>query len=107
MVVTGGMPEMVFEYILKENGIDPEKDLTIIQNIDFGSTAPAFAGCPTAAPAGETCLKDVAAGRPVAFLSSLTSCHPLKASRKLIYPALPLSTFIGSSPSFINILAGF
>ena len=42
MVVTGGMPEMVFEYILKENGIDPEKDLTIIQNIDFGSTAPAF-----------------------------------------------------------------
>ena len=25
------------------NGIDPEKDLTIIQNIDFGSTAPAFA----------------------------------------------------------------
>ena len=39
----GGMPEMVFEYILKENGLDPEKDLTIIQNIDFGSTAPAFA----------------------------------------------------------------
>ena len=39
----GGMPDMVFEYILKENGIDPEKDLTIIQNIDFGSTAPAFA----------------------------------------------------------------
>ena len=39
----GGLPEMVFEYILKENGIDPEKDLTIIQNIDFGSTAPAFA----------------------------------------------------------------
>ena len=34
---------MVFEYILKENGIDPEKDLTIIQNIDFGSMAPAFA----------------------------------------------------------------
>ena len=33
---------MVFEYILKENGIDPEKDLTIIQNIDFGSTAPAL-----------------------------------------------------------------
>ena len=39
----GGMPEMVFEYILQENGIDPEKDLTMIQNIDFGSTAPAFA----------------------------------------------------------------
>lgn len=38
----GGMPEMVFEYILKENGIDPETDLEINQNIDFGSTASAF-----------------------------------------------------------------
>ena len=42
MVVTGGMPEMVFEYILKENGIDPETDLEINQSIDFGSTAAAF-----------------------------------------------------------------
>jgi NitT/TauT family transport system substrate-binding protein len=40
----GGMPEMVFEYILKKNGIDPEKDLTIIHNIDFGLTAGAFSG---------------------------------------------------------------
>lgn len=40
---TGGMPQMVFEYILKQNGIDPEKDLEINQNIDFGSTAAAFA----------------------------------------------------------------
>lgn len=39
----GGMPEMVFEYILKKNGIDPEKDLTIVKNIDFGLTAQAFA----------------------------------------------------------------
>lgn len=39
----GGMPEMVFEYILKQNGIDPKKDLTINQSIDFGSTAAAFA----------------------------------------------------------------
>ena len=42
MVSTGGMPEMVFEYILKQNGIDPEKDLNIDQSIDFGSTAAAF-----------------------------------------------------------------
>ena len=40
----GGMPEMVFEYILKQNGIDPIKDLTIIQNINFGLTAGAFSG---------------------------------------------------------------
>ena len=33
---------MVFEYILKQNDIDPEKDLEINQNIDFGSTAAAF-----------------------------------------------------------------
>ena len=38
----GGMPQMVFEYILKKNGIDPTKDLTIIQNINFGLTAGAF-----------------------------------------------------------------
>lgn len=38
----GGMPQMVFEYILKQNNMDPAKDLTINQNIDFGSTAAAF-----------------------------------------------------------------
>ncbi len=38
----GGMPEMVFEYILKENGIDPSSDLEINQSIDFGATAAAF-----------------------------------------------------------------
>jgi len=40
----GGMPEMVFEYILKKNGIDPAADLSIDQSIDFGSTAAAFSG---------------------------------------------------------------
>ncbi|MBQ4559066.1 MAG: ABC transporter substrate-binding protein [Tyzzerella sp.] len=38
----GGMPQMVFEYILKQNDIDPDKDLEINQSIDFGSTAAAF-----------------------------------------------------------------
>ncbi len=38
----GGMPQMVFEYILKKNGIDPAADLTIDQNISFGLTAAAF-----------------------------------------------------------------
>lgn len=40
----GGMPQMVFEYILKMNHIDPNTDLTIDTSIDFGSTAAAFAG---------------------------------------------------------------
>ncbi len=39
----GGMPEMVFEYILKQNGIDPS-EVNIDQSIDFGSTAAAFSG---------------------------------------------------------------
>lgn len=38
----GGMPEMVFEYILKKNGIDPKTDLSIDQSINFGLTAAAF-----------------------------------------------------------------
>ncbi len=38
----GGMPQMVFEYILKKNNIDPKSDLNIDQSIDFGSTAAAF-----------------------------------------------------------------
>ena len=37
----GGMPEMVFEYILRQNGIDPAQ-VNIDQSIDFGSTAAAF-----------------------------------------------------------------
>lgn len=40
----GGMPEMVFEYILEKNGIDPMADVRIDQSIDFGSTAAAFSG---------------------------------------------------------------
>lgn len=40
----GGMPQMVFEYILKKNGIDPKSDLTIDQSINFGLTAAAFTG---------------------------------------------------------------
>lgn len=40
----GGMPEMVFEYILEKHNIDPKTELTIDQSIDFGSTAAAFSG---------------------------------------------------------------
>ena len=40
----GGMPEMTLEYALKQNGIDPKKDLTIDTSIDFASMAGAFIG---------------------------------------------------------------
>ena len=38
----GGMPQMVFEYILKKHGLDPKTDLAIDQSISFGLTAAAF-----------------------------------------------------------------
>ena len=37
-----GMPQMVFEYILKKHGLDPKNDLSIDQSINFGLTAAAF-----------------------------------------------------------------
>lgn len=40
----GGMPEMIFEYILMENGINPYTDLNIDKSINFGLTAAAFTG---------------------------------------------------------------
>ena len=40
----GGMPQMVFEYILKKHNLDPAEDMNIDQSIDFGSTAAAFSG---------------------------------------------------------------
>lgn len=38
----GGMPELVFEYILKKHNLDPETDVDIDQSINFGLTAAAF-----------------------------------------------------------------
>lgn len=38
----GGMPEIIFEYILSQNGLSPTTDLTIDQSIDFGLTGAAF-----------------------------------------------------------------
>jgi NitT/TauT family transport system substrate-binding protein len=39
----GGMPQMAGEFGLKKHGIDPQNDLTMIQNIDFANIANAFA----------------------------------------------------------------
>ena len=38
----GGMPQMVFEYILRKHGLDPKTDLSMDQSISFGLTAAAF-----------------------------------------------------------------
>ncbi|MEH7118095.1 ABC transporter substrate-binding protein [Neobacillus vireti] len=39
----GGMPQMVGEFVLKKHGIDPRKDLNLIQNVDYANIANAFA----------------------------------------------------------------
>ncbi|MGF2617531.1 ABC transporter substrate-binding protein [Rossellomorea vietnamensis] len=39
----GGMPQMVGEFVLKKQGIDPQEDLDLIQNIDFANIPNAFA----------------------------------------------------------------
>lgn len=40
----GGMPEMTFEWALRQNGIDPEKDLTIDSSVAFAAMEGAFIG---------------------------------------------------------------
>ena len=40
----GGMPEMTFEWALRQNGIDPKKDLTIDTSIAFAAMQGAFIG---------------------------------------------------------------
>lgn len=39
----GGMPQMVGEFVLKKHGIDPHKDVDLIQNIDFANISSSFA----------------------------------------------------------------
>ncbi len=38
----GGMPQMVGEYVLKQHQIDPHKDLTLLQNVEFKNIPGAF-----------------------------------------------------------------
>ncbi|WP_248925546.1 ABC transporter substrate-binding protein [Paenibacillus hamazuiensis] len=38
----GGMPQMAGEFTLKKKGIDPQKDLNLIQNIEFANIPAAF-----------------------------------------------------------------
>ena len=40
----GGMPEMTFEYVLRQNGMDPKKDLTIDTSVEFAAMGGAFIG---------------------------------------------------------------
>ena len=96
----GGMPEMVFEYILKNNGIDPAADLEIDQSIDFGSTAAAFTGDASAAFTVEfepsaTALEKEGAGYVVASLgvdSGYVPLHLLQRQKPAFSMKIPRSS---------------
>ena len=78
----GGMPEMVFEYILKQNGIDLS-EVNINQSIDFGSTAAAFSGgmadYTVEFEPGATTLEKEGAGYVVASLGTDSGYVPYTA----------------------------
>ena len=89
---------MVFEYILKNNGIDPAADLEIDQSIDFGSTAAAFTGDASAAFTVEfepsaTALEKKGAGYVVASLGVDSGYVPYTSySAKTSFLKIPRSS---------------
>ncbi len=83
----GGMPEMVFEYILKQNGIDPGTDLEINQNIDFGSTAAAF----SEGQGDFTVEKDITL-HPFSPLNQFSPCHIIRKVRYSTLNSFPSSS---------------
>ncbi|MHA9738848.1 ABC transporter substrate-binding protein [Robinsoniella peoriensis] len=95
----GGMPEMVFEYILKQNGINPATDLNIDQSIDFGSTAAAFSGgqgdFTVEFEPGATSLEKEGSGHVVASLGTDSGYVPYTA-----YSAK--GSFIKKNPEIIQ-----
>lgn len=96
---TGGMPQMVFEYILKQNGMDPMKDLNIDQSIDFGSTGAAFSGGQAEYTVefepGATALEEEKAGYVVASLGVDSGYVPYTA-----YSAK--ESFINDNPEILQ-----
>lgn len=76
----GGMPQMVLEYILKKNNINPSTDLKIIQNIDFGYTAEAFSSgtgdYTVEFEPSATALENADAGKVVASLGVASGMVP-------------------------------
>ncbi len=79
----GGMPEMILEYILKQKGIDPNEEVEIVQNIDFGLTSGAFSGgqadYTVEFEPGATALEDEGVGYVVASLGVESGYVPYTA----------------------------
>ena len=79
----GGMPEMILEYILKQKGIDPNEEVEIVQNIDFGLTSGAFSGgqadYTVEFEPGATALEDEGVGYVVASMGVESGYVPYTA----------------------------
>ena len=79
----GGMPEMTFEWALRQNNIDPNKDLTIDTSIDFAEMQGAFVGGTgdfvTLFEPNATSVEKAGLGHVVAYIGELGGVVPYTA----------------------------
>ena len=79
----GGMPEMTFEWALRENNIDPTKDLIIDTSIDFAAMQGAFVGGTgdfvTLFEPNATSVEKAGLGHVVAYIGELGGVVPYTA----------------------------
>lgn len=79
----GGMPEMTFEWALRQNNIDPNKDLTIDTSIDFAAMQGAFVGGTgdfvTLFEPNATSVEKAGLGHVVAYIGELGGVVPYTA----------------------------
>ena len=79
----GGMPEMTFEWALRKNNIDPNKDLTIDTSIDFAAMQGAFVGGTgdfvTLFEPNATSVEKAGLGHVVAYIGELGGVVPYTA----------------------------
>ena len=91
----GGMPEMTFEWALRENGIDPKTDLTIDTSIDFAAMQGAFMGGTgdfvTLFEPNALAVEQAGYGHVVAYIGDLAGVVPYTAynARKSYIEANP------------------
>lgn len=83
----GGMPEMVLEYVLQQNRLQPQKDVNLVTNLAFNATAGAFAG-----GQGEF----VALFEPTASEMEAKGLGSVVASMGTAGPRLPYTVFVAS-----------
>ena len=85
----GGMPEMVFEYVLKKHGMNPQKDINLVQNIDFANTSGAFvsgeADYTVEFEPAATLIEEQGAGYVVASVGKESGYVPYTAYSCLLY----------------------